>query len=145
MDAFEAIKPARPSSAGGKRIFTRDEANRSLVLVKRIVGDIVTKYRRLRELHETYQALDQQGNIFEAEETRQRYIRITDELADLREEVEEVGCELKDFELGLVDFPSIREGRQVYLCWKLGEERIMCWHETNAGYASRKLLEEPCE
>ncbi len=142
MDAFEAIKPARPSSTCGKRIFSRDEANRSLVLVKRIVADIVAKYCRLRELHETYQALEQQGNIFEAEETRQQYIRITDELADLREEVEDVGCELKDFELGLVDFPSIRDGRQVYLCWKLGEERITCWHETNAGYAGRKPIDQ---
>jgi hypothetical protein len=142
MDAFEAVSPARPSAVAGKKLFTPTEANRALVLVKRIVADIVSNYRHLRDLHEKYQTLDQQGDIFEAEETRQSYVALTDHLAELREELESVGCELKDFELGLVDFPSVREGRAVYLCWKLGEERITCWHDQSAGYAGRKPIEE---
>jgi hypothetical protein len=141
MDAFEAVSPAKPSVTAGKKLFTPAEANRSLVLVRRIVADVVSNYRRLRELHEKYQTLDQQGDLFEAEETRKAYVAITDHLAELREELESVGCELKDFELGLADFPSIREGREVYLCWKLGEEQVTHWHELNAGYASRKPIE----
>ena len=142
MDAFEAISSAKPSVVAGKRLFTPAEANRALVLVKRIVADIVSNYRRLRDLHDKYQMLDQQGDTFEAEETRQSYVVVTDRLAELREELESVGCELKDFELGLVDFPAVREGREVYLCWKLGEERITTWHEANAGYSGRKPIEQ---
>jgi len=140
MDAFEAISVPKPSAITGKKLFTPAEANRSLVLVRRIVADIVRSYRKLRELHENYQRLDQQGEIFEAEEVRHEYVVNTDQLSDLREELEGVGCEFKDFEMGLVDFPSIRDGREVYLCWKLGEEQVSHWHEVNTGFAGRKPL-----
>jgi hypothetical protein len=53
-----------------------------------------------------------------------------------------MGIELKDPEQGLIDFRSIREGREVYLCWKLGEERVSHWHEIDAGFAGRQALEE---
>ena len=141
MDAFEAISLPEPSAITGKKLFSAAEANRSLVLVRRIVADIVRAYRKLRELHENYQRLDQQGEIFEAEEVRQEYVVNTDQLSELREELEGVGCELKDFEMGLVDFPSIRDGREVYLCWNLGEQQVTHWHEVSAGFAGRKPLD----
>jgi hypothetical protein len=141
MDAFEAISLPEPSAITGKKLFTPAQANRSLILVRRIVADIVRAYRRLRELHENYQRLDQQGEIFEAEEVRREYVVLTDQLSDLREELEGVGCELKDFEIGLVDFPAVRDGREVYLCWKLGEDQVTHWHEVNTGYAGRKPLD----
>ena len=141
MDAFEAISLPEPSAITGKKLFTPAQANRSLILVRRIVADIVRAYRRLRELHEHYQRLDQQGEIFEAEEVRREYVVLTDQLSDLREELEGVGCELKDFEIGLVDFPAVRDGREVYLCWKLGEDQVTHWHEVNTGYAGRKPLD----
>jgi len=141
MDAFEAVSLPGSPTVCGKRLFSPAEANRALVLVRRIVSDITCNYRRLRELHEKYQMLDQYGDLLEAEQTRQEYVAVTDHLAELREELEDVGCDLKDFELGLVDFPSIRDGREVCLCWKLGEEQVAHWHETNAGYAGRKPLD----
>lgn len=52
------------------------------------------------------------------------------------------GVLLKDVDRGLIDFPHIRDGRQVFLCWELGEERIEFWHEIEEGYAGRKRLEE---
>ncbi len=51
-----------------------------------------------------------------------------------------LGCELKDLDQGLVDFPSYREGQLVYLCWKRGEERIQFWHSLEAGFAGRQPL-----
>ncbi|HSW45591.1 MAG TPA: DUF2203 domain-containing protein [Phycisphaerae bacterium] len=142
MDAFEAVSPPKPSRTTGKRMFSPAEANRALVLVRRIVADIVAHYRALRELHERYQMFDQQGEIFEAEETRRGYVAATDRLAELREELEEVGCELKDFETGLVDFPSIRDEREVRLCWRLGDGDVAFWHEVSAGFAGRKPLDQ---
>lgn len=138
MDAFEAVSAPEPSSLAGKKYFSLAEANRSLVLVKRIVHDVVERYRRLRELHESYQSLDQIGDVSAADKTRQQYIVTTEHLAALREELEDIGCELKDFEIGLVDFPALRDRREVCLCWKLGEDRVQYWHEVSGGFSERQ-------
>jgi len=60
----------------------------------------------------------------------------------LIEKVQGMGVELKDVEVGLIDFRSIREGREVYLCWQLGEEHVTHWHELDTGFAGRQPLEE---
>jgi hypothetical protein len=54
--------------------------------------------------------------------------------------IQELGCELKDIDMGLVDFPALREGRVVYLCWRYGEDRLRYWHELDAGFAGRQPL-----
>jgi hypothetical protein len=59
---------------------------------------------------------------------------------DYLNQIEEMGCLLRDIDLGIVDFPSIHDGRVVYLCWKLGEERVSFWHEVDAGFAGRKPI-----
>ncbi len=56
--------------------------------------------------------------------------------------VQETGCVVKDLDQGLVDFPSLLKGEEVYLCWKLGEERIGYWHGIHEGFAGRKPLDE---
>lgn len=55
-------------------------------------------------------------------------------------ELQGLGCELKGLEQGLVDFPSLREGRTVYLCWQYNEPEITFWHEIDAGFAGRQRL-----
>lgn len=55
----------------------------------------------------------------------------------------ETGCLVKDLDEGLVDFPSLLKGEEVYLCWKLGEERIEYWHGIDEGFAGRKPLDDP--
>jgi len=59
------------------------------------------------------------------------------------DKIQETGCVVKDLDMGLVDFPSLREGEEVYLCWKLGEQRIEFWHGIHEGYAGRKPLNTP--
>lgn len=139
MDAFEAVSLPEPSISG-KKYFSLSEANRALTLVRRIVADIVKDYRQLRELHDACRALDARGKIGEAEETRQRLATITDHLSELKEELEKIGCELKDYRVGLVDFPGRHEGRDIFLCWKLDEQKIQFWHDVTAGYAGRQPL-----
>ena len=60
-------------------------------------------------------------------------------------EIEQAGCVIKDLEEGLVDFPYLIEDRKVFLCWKLGEERVLYWHGTDEGFAGRKALDSEQE
>ncbi len=71
--------------------------------------------------------------------------RLVAEIREAVERVQETGCLIKDLDLGLVDFPSRRSGEEIYLCWKLGEEKIRFWHGLSEGYAGRKPLDEPEE
>jgi hypothetical protein len=61
-------------------------------------------------------------------------------LQALIDELNEFGCVLKDPDMGLIDFLSLRNGREVYLCWHLGENRINYWHNLDAGFAGRQPL-----
>jgi hypothetical protein len=63
-----------------------------------------------------------------------------DRLRDLAQEINDSGVILKDLERGLVDFPTLWEGREVYLCWLLGESSIQFWHEIDTGFAGRQPL-----
>ena len=58
----------------------------------------------------------------------------------LGEQINALGCELKDIDQGLIDFRTEMDGREVYLCWKFGEDRIEWWHELDTGFAGRLPL-----
>ncbi len=70
-----------------------------------------------------------------------RYVALVSNLQCLVEDISSCGCHLKDLDSGLVDFPTLWEGREVYLCWKLGEPHVGYWHEIEAGFAGRRSLE----
>jgi len=70
---------------------------------------------------------------------------MTDAMKKMEREMkklEEMGCILKDMSMGLVDFPAVRLGERVWLCWKLGEGRVAYWHTRNEGFAGRKPVVE---
>ncbi|HXJ18368.1 MAG TPA: DUF2203 domain-containing protein [Candidatus Polarisedimenticolia bacterium] len=56
--------------------------------------------------------------------------------------IQQTGCQVKDLDEGLVDFPSLMKGQEVLLCWKLGEERVLYWHGLEEGFAGRKPLDD---
>lgn len=140
MDAFDIVSLTDLLAGVNKKYFSLSEANRSITLVRRIVADIVRDYQELCELHAACKAYDAAGDVCRAEQGRERYARVTDHLSELQEELEKVGCEVKDYRLGLVDFPALLEGREVYLCWQIGEECVAHWHETNTDYARRRPI-----
>jgi len=76
-------------------------------------------------------------------QARQTVDRTSALINGLVEKVQGMGCELKDMDTGLIDFRAERGGREVYLCWKLGEEHIAHWHELDTGFAGRQPLETP--
>lgn len=122
-----------------RRFFTVESANKALVLVRRVVQDIVSTYAELMKLRSEF---DQHpADKVEAIAPREVIERTAERLRALHDELGEVGCELKDAVMGLVDFPAIRHGRRVCLCWKLGEPAVGYWHEEPSGYAGRKLID----
>ena len=64
------------------------------------------------------------------------------ELKEAIEKVQEFGCLVKDLDIGLIDFPTLFRGEEVYLCWKLGEPGIQFWHGVEEGFAGRKKIEQ---
>ena len=58
------------------------------------------------------------------------------------QKLEDLGCVLKDMNTGLIDFPAVRLGTRVWLCWKLGEESVIFWHGLHEGFAGRKSVDE---
>ena len=131
------------------KFFSLEEANRSLPLVKAIVGDIVRQFEVVNANKERLIALKNlrrrpgAPSDAHAEETLQRQTELETEAAQLDiyiTELTRLGVRLKGFD-GLCDFPSLRDGREVCLCWRLEEPSVRYWHEVNAGYAGRQLLE----
>lgn len=118
-----------------KKYFTLEEANGSLPYVKRVVSDLTACYRHVLEIRQDmdHPSADQSTNQLD-----KAYDQAMDRLSELVDELSLVGVELKDFEKGLLDFPSLQEGREVLLCWKLGEEKIVAWHEVDAGFQGRQ-------
>ncbi|MCC6424686.1 MAG: DUF2203 domain-containing protein [Phycisphaerales bacterium] len=132
----QPVHPSRP-----RRRFTLTEANRSLPLVRRIVADIVQAQQVASELHTQAELLSGREQL-DAQGEVQRQM---DRLQEYVDELTEIGVELKDFQTGLIDFVARHQGRDIYLCWKLGEEQITHWHELQAGFAGRQpvsMLEE---
>jgi len=130
-----------------KRFFTVAEANNALPLVRAIVQDITQLAHELRERHERLARL-KPGDRFrlsDAHEEELRQVQTELERGQVRmeeyvRELAQLGVELKEYFIGLIDFPSLLNGRPVYLCWRLGEPEVAHWHELDAGFAGRQKL-----
>ena len=96
----------------GRVVFTIEDANRSLPLVRSIVSDVAGLWRDLVKVREDY------GN------SSPEHDRIMRELAEYIQELSEIGCHLRDFEDGIVDFPTYLHGHETSLTWRLGEEQV---------------------
>ena len=123
----------------GKKYFSVEEANSSLSYVRRIVDDITAVYQQIVEMR---RKLEELGESQFSLSPDSEYEQLMDRLGLLVDELHGMGAELKDFEKGLVDFPSRQNDREVLLCWKQGEDRIEHWHEVDSGYAGRQPIAE---
>ena len=128
-----------------KRLFTVDEANKTLPLVRRILEDVVRQHRLWRE---KILELDLVASSSRADDPRDRAEvlereaqALAREIDGYQKELDDLGIQLKDRRLGLVDFPSEMGGKKVLLCWRLGESEVQFWHDEDAGYAGRQPLE----
>lgn len=128
------------------RIFTVDEAERTLPLLRRILSDLRTEYDVWREALASYEVLAAGARVETGESTeliasRTAVTAAANRINGFLLELEAIGCLFKGFEEGLVDFYALRDDRLVFLCWKLGEEHITHWHEVDAGFSSRQAID----
>ncbi len=124
------------------KLFSIDEANELLPAVRGIVARIARAHKELladREAAKRAAEGAELGGGFMP--GGGRYVAALVRLGEGAGELETLGVQVKDFARGLIDFPSLRDGRVVLLCWELGEgDRIEWWHEVEAGYAGRQPL-----
>lgn len=123
-----------------KEFFTVEEANALLpklsFMVERIRALKAEITSRIPELGPALSKAKTNGGSKDGANYVLKLTRLYDHINSIME----MGCVLKDIDLGLIDFPSIREGREVYLCWRLGEDRVRFWHDLDAGFNGRKPI-----
>lgn len=121
------------------RLFTVEEANALLPEVKRLWRKIDRAREVMNGLAPQTKLASQQsgggGIMYGAE-----YVQALTSFLASAQEILELGVEIKDFDKGLCDFPHMRDGRVVLLCWMRGEDAIEWWHDTDAGFAGRQPL-----
>lgn len=126
--------------------FTREEAEALLPQVSVILRKIQDGRKSMQQTQEELYGLRLQaaGN---GHHLHERIVKAQRDLAfqaqvlrKLADELDTFGCVLKDPDKGLIDFLSLRNGREIYLCWYLGEERINFWHYLDTGFAGRQPL-----
>lgn len=129
----------------GIRIFTVAKANSALPLVRRIVADITVEHPRWRDLVARYELLaagarPEQGESAEMVGLRREVDQAAGRINAYIGELEQIGCQLKGFEQGLVDFHGMYQGRVVCLCWQDGEAAVSHWHELESGFTGRQPI-----
>ena len=133
-----------------EKYFNREEAEELLPMIAYRLEQARLRKRRIdeltQELAEVAARIMMLGGCIppyqELSRKKAEKDRIVSQVEEAVAKIQETGCVVKDLDEGLVDFPSLLKGEEVYLCWKLGEKRIAYYHRTHEGFAGRKPLDE---
>jgi hypothetical protein len=123
------------------RYFTLQEARDALTAIRPLMDEIqAIRQKILARRPEVWPVVERAaGNG--GSQAASKIVEEFGRLDALVHQIQDTGALFKDINLGLLDFPALREGHEVYLCWKYGEEDIAFWHEIEAGYAGRKPVD----
>lgn len=130
------------------KLFSPERANALIPKLEPLIDELLTRRRELAiKLLETDTAMHRSGNVkrsrlagMRSSLPPPRFAEFKHEIGRLIYRIESLGCIVKDIDLGLIDFPSMREDEPIYLCWKLGEPSVAYWHGIEEGFGARKLL-----
>ncbi len=132
------------------RRFTLETAEGLLPEIEKGIRDAIALKSSLDEAQTELQAMAQRvmmlGGVLmdrnKFHDNKRRRDECAESLRIIVHSIQELGCIIKDLDIGLVDFPTLFRGEEVYLCWKLGEPGIEFWHGTHEGFAGRKPIDE---
>ncbi len=123
-----------------KKLFTLDEANAFVPQLLDLVPQIQKLSISLNEDFPDIKNARDKAKWNGGSDQGVDYLNAVLKYNDLMHKIEGMGCEVKGIREGLVDFPSLREGREVYLCWRMPEKEILFWHDLNTGFSGRKPI-----
>jgi hypothetical protein len=132
------------------RTFTLDEAQSLLPVLESLLRTAIEGKKLMEEVEAEMQAVHRRVflnggtylDIVPLARRKAERVKAEQRLRDAFAEIDSIGVQVKDLDIGLLDFPCEVEGRTVLLCWKLGEASITHWHGTEEGFAGRKPLDE---
>jgi len=124
------------------RYFTLQEANETLVTIRPLMDEVqAIRQKILAKQPEAWPAIEKSaGNG--GNRALSNMVQDFEKLDALVHLIQDTGVLIKDINIGLLDFPALRDGREVYLCWQYGEGDIAFWHEVEAGFAGRQPIDE---
>ncbi|PWU09762.1 MAG: DUF2203 domain-containing protein [Verrucomicrobia bacterium] len=122
-----------------KKHYTRDEARALLPKVRRWLKRLVELRADFEQRDKRMKQAMQPGRDLGGEIVND-WVRVIADIKGLSQEFREREIQIKDLDRGLIDFPAILDGKEVFLCWEEGEEDIEYWHDLEAGYAGRQKL-----
>ncbi len=123
------------------KYYTPREANNLLDVVRPMVADLVRIGERIRDHQPELWAVVEKSAGNGGNPELSRLLPDFERLDALLHRLQEMGIEVKDLTLGLIDFPAVKEGRVICLCWKYNEGSIQFWHEVEAGFAGRQPID----
>jgi hypothetical protein len=132
------------------RRFTLEAAESLLPEVEKGMREAIALKAAFEQAQSELQTVTQRvimlgGVLVDRDAVRESKLRRDQYAANLKtivHDIQELGCVIKDLDIGLVDFPTLFRGEEVYLCWKLGEPNIEFWHGMQEGFAGRKPIDE---
>ncbi|MDE2667612.1 MAG: DUF2203 domain-containing protein [Acidobacteriota bacterium] len=123
-----------------EKLFSVAEANALLPRLRQLLSRVQTDKRRLVAMKAAVEGA-REGHVRDwGTPQGPAYIQILESFQESVHNIEVLGVLVKDFDAGLCDFPHKRDGRVVYLCWKLDEKEVAWWHDLNSGFAGRQPL-----
>ena len=125
-----------------EKIFTLAEAQSLVPQLRSILDEVSVEWSRIKEMEPEIEKVRDKAPFDGFSEIGVIYVTAVSHLMVLLKQIKEMGVLLKDVDKGLCDFPYMRQGRVVYLCWQLDEAAIEYWHDIEAGFAGREPLDE---
>ena len=133
-----------------KKSFSLSEAQSLLPVMESLLRTAVAAKQRIEEIEDEFKKINyqiflrggMQVGIVDLSRLRAESDKTIQRVKDTLAEIDAIGAQVKDLDLGLIDFPCLVEGTTILLCWKLGEKGITHWHGTGEGFAGRKPINE---
>ena len=123
------------------KYYTLNEANETLNLIRPLLEEMMEIAAKIRENQPELWELVRKSAGNGGNPRLSKLLVEFDHLDAMYHQVQDMGIEIKDLTIGLIDFTTLRDGREVYLCWKYGEGEIQFWHENEAGFAGRQIID----